>query len=195
MSVAYELVLGLALGFSLTVPPGPMNALIAARSTSSFRRGFLTGLGAMSADVVLGTVVYLLQRSVDLSSVVRYVYVVGCAVMLFLGYRLIHGRPAVPVNESSELSVYSSALSIGLSNPFQILWWFTAGIAFAYLGGLVLLAGLFGAVAIWIVAFPYSLHVGLRDHPKAQQVVAWVSGAILLAFAIYFAVLAVGIRA
>lgn len=191
MSVAYELLLGLVLGFSLTIPPGPMNALIAARSASSFRRGFLTGLGAMSADLILGTVVYVLQRYIDLSSIVRYIYVVGCGVMLFLGYRLLRERPVEPGAETSELSVYSSALSIGLSNPFQILWWFTAGLAFAYLGGLVLLGGLFGAVAIWIVAFPYSLHFGVRRYPRAQQAVAWASGAILIAFAIYFAVLAI----
>ncbi len=44
---------GLLLGYSLAVPPGPMNALIAAWSLRSFRHGFTVGVGAMSADFLL----------------------------------------------------------------------------------------------------------------------------------------------
>jgi arginine exporter protein ArgO len=44
---------GLLLGYSLAVPPGPMNALIAAWSLRSFRHGFAVGAGAMSADFLL----------------------------------------------------------------------------------------------------------------------------------------------
>jgi threonine/homoserine/homoserine lactone efflux protein len=44
---------GLFLGYSLGVPPGPMNALIAAWSLRSFRHGFAVGAGAMSADLPL----------------------------------------------------------------------------------------------------------------------------------------------
>jgi threonine/homoserine/homoserine lactone efflux protein len=44
---------GLLLGYSLAVPPGSMNALIAAWSLRSFRHGFAVGAGAMSADFLL----------------------------------------------------------------------------------------------------------------------------------------------
>ncbi len=44
---------GLLLGYGLAVPPGPMNALIAAWSLRSFRHGFAAGAGAMSADFLL----------------------------------------------------------------------------------------------------------------------------------------------
>lgn len=191
MSILSALGFGLVLGFSLTIPPGPMNALMAARAVTSFRRGFLTGLGAMTADVVLGAAVYSLQRVVDFSSVVRYVYVLGCGVMLFFAYRTFQSRVANAPGESGELATYSTALGFGLSNPFQILWWLTAGLAFAYIGGLVLLVGLFGAVAVWIVAFPYAMHAGVRRYPGLERAVAWVSGGIMVAFAVYFAVLAV----
>jgi threonine/homoserine/homoserine lactone efflux protein len=191
MSALYEAAFGLALGFSLTVPPGPMNALIAARSTRSFRRGFLTGLGAMSADLILGTAVFLLQSEIDLASIVRYIYAIGAVVMAFLAYRLLRARPSEVRVDPGELATYTSALAIGLSNPFQILWWLTAGLAFAYLGGLVLLAVLFVAIAIWIVAFPYSIRAGIQRYPRAEQWVTWGSGAIMLAFAIYFGILAI----
>jgi threonine/homoserine/homoserine lactone efflux protein len=191
VAFAYAFALGLLLGFSLTIPPGPMNALIASQSVASIRRGVITGLGAMSADLVLGVAVYLLETHVDLHDFVRWVYAIGCGVMAFLGYRLIAHRPVEAEAGTGGLRTYSAALALGISNPFQILWWLTAGLAFAYLGGLVLFVGLFGAIAVWIIAFPWAIHAGVRHHPRAGRLVTWVSGGILVAFSVYFAVLAV----
>jgi threonine/homoserine/homoserine lactone efflux protein len=191
MSALFELAFGLALGFSLTVPPGPMNALMAQRSIVSYRRGFLTGLGAMSADLILGASVFVLQSEIDLGAVVRFVYLLGAAVMAFLAYRILRPQPGEGRPPSGELATYTSALAVGLSNPFQILWWLTAGIAFAYLGGVLLLAGLFGAILVWILAFPYAMHVGVRERPRLERAVVIASGAILLGFSVYFAFLAV----
>jgi threonine/homoserine/homoserine lactone efflux protein len=190
VAFAYVFAFGLLLGFSLTIPPGPMNALIASQSVASMRRGVITGLGAMSADLVLGVAVYLLETHVDLHEFVRWVYVLGCGVMAFFGYRLLARRPEEGAPETGELRTYSAALGLGLSNPFQILWWLTAGLAFAYLGGLVLFAGLFGAIAVWIIVFPGAMHAGVRRHPRVGRFVTWASGGILIALAIYFAVLA-----
>jgi threonine/homoserine/homoserine lactone efflux protein len=190
MDVAYAIVFGLALGFSLTIPPGPMNALIAAQAVRSLRAGIITGLGAMSADLVLAILVYGLRSEIALGPVVRWVYLIGAGVMTFLAIRLLR-QPARPeVTPESEARTYSQGVLVGLSNPFQIVWWLTAGLAFAYLGGLVLFVALFAAVAIWVVSFPYALHVGTRRRPDVARAVVYVSGAILLAFAIYFVVLA-----
>jgi threonine/homoserine/homoserine lactone efflux protein len=191
VAFAYVLAFGLLLGFSLTIPPGPMNALIAAQSVVSERRGVITGLGAMSADLVLGVAVYLLDTAVDVHAFVRWVYVLGCCVMAFFGYRVLARRSVGTAVETGELRTYSAALALGISNPFQILWWLTAGLAFAYLGGLLLFVGLFGAIAVWIVAFPAAMHAGVRRHPRVGRLVTWVSGGILVGFAVYFAVLAV----
>ena len=190
MTVLFEIAFGIVLGFSLAGPPGPMNALIAARSAGSFRAGFLTGLGAFTADLLLGLIVYLLQHDLDVEAVIRYVYVLGCGVMLFFAYRLFRSRPPVDESSRGQVSAYSSALGVGLSNPFQILWWLTAGLAFAYIGGAVLFLGLFGAILVWIVAFPLAVQSGVRRYPRLRQYVSWVSGAVMVAFGIYFAVLA-----
>jgi threonine/homoserine/homoserine lactone efflux protein len=168
-----------------------MNALIASRSAISLRAGIVTGCGAMSADLILGALVYALRSLVDLGSVVRYVYVVGAVVMAFLGYRLLTAPPTPATAEPGGLRTYSQALAVGLSNPFQIVWWLTAGLAFAYLGGLVLYVALFAAVLVWVVVFPYAIHVGTRERPSVARAVVYASGAILVAFAVYFAYLAV----
>jgi threonine/homoserine/homoserine lactone efflux protein len=191
---AYVFLLGLALGFSLVIPPGPMNALIASRAVRSVRGGVATGFGAMTADAVLGALVYSLHLAVDLGSVVRWVEVGGAAIMAFFAYRVFarEARP-VPTDAPPDVRVFSEALVVGVTNPFQILWWLTAGLAFAYLGGLLLLAGLFSAIAIWVMAFPWALHRSTRRYARAPQAVALVSGALLAGFAVYFVVLAAGV--
>ncbi len=181
---------GLVLGFSLTIPPGPMNALIASRAARSLRAGIVTGFGAMSADLILGGLVFGLRSVVDLAAIVRYIYVVGAAVMVYLGYRVLRGSGEVPTEEAAGLRTYSQALAIGLSNPFQIVWWLTAGLAFAYLGGAPLFLALFAAVLVWVLAFPYAIHLGSRQRPRVARAIALVSGAALIAFAAYFAYLA-----
>ncbi len=190
MNVAYEAGVGMLLGFSLTIPPGPMNALIASQSVRSFRGGVVTGLGAMSADAVLAAVVFVLSAAVDLTAYLRAVYALGCAVMGYFGYRLLAPHPRAEAADLGTVRTYSTALAIGVSNPFQILWWLTAGLAFAYLGGLVLFLGLFGAIAVWIVLFPYALSVGAKRSPSLERWVTLGSGAIMVGFAAYFGYLA-----
>jgi threonine/homoserine/homoserine lactone efflux protein len=191
MTSLYEVAVGLLLGFTLTAPPGPMNALIASQAVRSFRRGVVTGLGAMSADAILAVVVFALSASVDVAKFVRPIYLLGCAVMGYFGYRLLAPHPAAAPPPVSTVRTYSTALLIGVSNPFQILWWLTAGLAFAYVGGAVLFAGLFGAIAVWIVVFPYAFSSGARRSPSVERWVTFGSGLIMVGFAAYFAFLAV----
>jgi threonine/homoserine/homoserine lactone efflux protein len=191
MNTLYEVGVGFVLGFTLTAPPGPMNALIASQAVRSLRRGVVTGLGAMSADAILGAVVFVLSTAADLLTFVRPIYLLGCIVMTYFGYRLLVPRPDVAALPAGTIRTYSSALLVGVSNPFQILWWFTAGIAFAYVGGLLLFVGLFGAIAVWVVVFPYALAAGARRSPVLERWVRYGSGVLMVAFAAYFAFLAV----
>jgi len=189
-SLLYDLAFGVALGFSLTIPPGPMNLFIAARSVRSFREGLAAGLGAMSADLVLGVVVYAVHSAVDLTAELRWIYVLGAAVMVYLGVGLVRRNPAVAPPETLGLRTYTSALGLGLSNPFQILWWLTVGLAFAYVGGLILFVGLFGAIGVWIVAFPWAVHLGTEHRPNVARALVVVSGVLIFGFAGYFVFLA-----
>ena len=184
-----ELVLivsGLALGFSLTVPPGPMNAFIASKTAAGgTRTGIIAGTGAMSADMLLGVAVYLARTFIDIQAVIKLIYIVGACVLSALAYFMLTTRSAA-VDEEPKLRTYSTAVLMGITNPFQILWWLTAGLAFAYIGGITLLSGLFTAVAVWIVVFPVMLHLGTRRHPGASRAVTIASAIIMLLFAGYF---------
>jgi threonine/homoserine/homoserine lactone efflux protein len=186
---------GLALGFSLTVPPGPMNALIAVRSVHSLRTGVATGFGAMCADAVLGVVVYALRSEVSLGPALRGIAAAGAVVLTVLAYRIFRARTDATAAPITTPRAYSEALVVGISNPFQILWWLTVGLAFAYVGGAFLFLGLFGAIAIWILAFPAALRYGARRYAGLPRAVTYVSAALLLGFAAYFALLAGGVVA
>jgi threonine/homoserine/homoserine lactone efflux protein len=186
----YELGFGLLLGFSLTIPPGPMNAFIASQSIHSFREGVTTGLGAMSADLLLGGLVFALHTEVDLTSGLRWIYFLGAAVMVYLGVGLLRAASGRPPPPTTGARTYSKALGLGASNPFQIVWWLTVGLGSAYLGGWVLFVGLFGAIAVWIVVFPWVVHTGTERRPGFARAVLIVSVVAIVAFAGYFLILA-----
>ncbi len=186
MEPVIALVFGLALGFSLTISPGPMNALIASQTVVSLRRGILTGVGAMSADLILGGLVYGLRAEIDVGAILRWVYLGGAVVMVFFGCRLLFRNAAPSPEAGSEVRTYAQAVLVGVTNPFQIVWWLTAGLAFAYLGGLVLFLGLFAAIGTWVVVFPYALHLGTRGRPEVGRAVTYVSSALMFTFAAYF---------
>ncbi len=179
----------MALGFSLTVPPGPMNALIASESVVSVRKGIVTGAGAMSADLILGITVYLVRATVRVGGYVWVIYLLGTAVVAYMGLDMLRGRKKKPAATAGGRT-YAKALVTGITNPFQILWWLTAGLAFAYLGGLLLFAGLFAAIAVWIVVFPLALHEGTRRRGNFAGIVSIVSACLMFAFAVFFAYMA-----
>ncbi len=187
--VGGELLLGVVLGLSLAGPPGPMNAWIAAAASRSYRSGVATGLGAVSADAILAAVVFLLSRTFDLEAGLRFVCLLGAAVMGFFSWRLASALRR-PVRETAELRSFGQALGLGLSNPFQILWWLTGGVGFAYVGGAALLLGLFGALVGWVLAFPLAVRAGARRSPKVERGILVVSAAAMAGFAGYFLVLA-----
>lgn len=192
MQGLYLFLFGMGLGFSLTIPPGPMNALIASESVVSSRRGMVTGAGAMSADLLLGAAVFLLHSVAGNGSWIRLIYAAGALVAGYMGVAMYAGRRK-RAERRAGARTYARALVMGVTNPFQILWWLTAGLAFAYLGGLILFTGLFIAVAVWIVAFPAALHAGAGGRPRVGEAVAVASSVLMLLFAAYFAILAAGL--
>ncbi len=182
---------GLLLGFSLVVPPGPMNALIAARSSVRWRAGVYTGLGALTADAILGVLVFTFQSTVDLSEFIRPVYAVGSVVMIVLAYLVLRTNPQGTPTAPPGPTAYSQGVATGLSNPFQIVWWLTAGVGFAYVGGAPLFIGLFGAILLWVLFFPLLIRSGTQRYPSIEPWIRYISAALIVGFAAYFAFLAV----
>ncbi len=164
LDLVSSLAIGLLYGFSLAAPPGPMNALIASRSLSSYRNGFLTGLGAMTADFLFMLLTYAVYGFI-LNLPLEPVYFLGGTYMVILAILILRSK----VEDRREnrdpigsLISFLSALTLGLTNPYQILWWLTAGLSFMAIFGLISILGLFLAIAIWISLFPLLIIQGYR---------------------------------
>ncbi|GGP21258.1 lysine transporter LysE [Thermocladium modestius] len=178
--------LGMALGFSLAVPPGPMNALIAAESLRSPRHGTLVGAGAMTADAILMIISLLLYQLIK--PFIDYIYLAGGAIMMYLAYGVVHSAPA-QVSGKPSVS-YVKGVMMGITNPFQVGWWVTAGLSFISVFGIESVAGLFTAIIIWITVFPVLVNLGKKyGGSTAFTIIKIISAAAIIGFGIYFLVI------
>ena len=211
MSLLGTVLAGVAFGLALAAPPGPMNAVIAEESVlRGWRAGFKTGLGAMTADIVffglaLAGVVAFVR---ELPTVRDAMFLLGGALMLYFAYGAVRGAKGSFRSESApESRGFSKAFLLSVSNPYQILFWLTAGVglltpgtvdvlsyASASLSGLVvvetgsaaLIVGLFSGVAAWIVGFPAALSAAESRVESFAPAVAYGSAVVLAGFGLYF---------
>ncbi|MEM1903609.1 MAG: LysE family transporter [Pyrobaculum sp.] len=186
-----SLLTGLVLGYSLAVPPGPMNALIAAWSLRSFRHGFSVGAGAMSADflLMLATLaLYRLLASLPSQAFAPF-FAAGGGFFLYLAYKIGVSKPP-SVGEGrggSALRGFLLGLSLGLVNPYQVGWWLTAGLSSLAEFGVEWAVGLFLAIFTWITFFPAAVRAGWRWNSRGTWLAIKIfSVATLSAFGVYF---------
>ena len=211
MTFVSTLLAGALFGLALAAPPGPMNAIIAEESVlRGWTAGFKTGLGAMSADVLffvlaLAGAVTFIRR---LPTVRDLLFLVGGLLMLYFAVGAVRGASGQLRSSSrTESRGFSKAFVLSLSNPYQILFWLTAGIglltpgtidvlsyaseAFAGLvvvetGSVALVVGLFVGVFGWIVGFPAALVAAESKIEAFAPVVAYGSAVVLAGFGLYF---------
>jgi len=179
-----NLLIGMMLGFSLAVPPGPMNALIAAESLRSPIHGTMVGAGAMTADAILMTISLLLYQLVK--PFVYYIYLAGGIIMIYLAYNVLMSKQTGSNNKAVTIS-YTKGIIMGITNPYQISWWVTAGLSFISIFGLESVLGLFIAIIIWIIVFPIIINLGSRyGGSKAYDVIRVTTAAAIVGFGLYF---------
>ncbi len=215
ISVGISFLAGVLFGLALAAPPGPMNAIIAEESViRGWIAGVVTGLGAMTADVVffvlaLAGVATVVEEWPTLRGTM---ITVGGLLMLYFAYDALGSMESslTETEVSTSSRGFQKALLLGLTNPFQILFWLTVGIALLdpgtidilgytpYLGDAVtgvlvvetgsiaLLAGLFGGIGVWIVGFPALLVASDRRVDSLAPVVAAASALILGVFGLIF---------
>jgi threonine/homoserine/homoserine lactone efflux protein len=209
-SVAFGAVFGLA----LAAPPGPMNAVIAQESVlRGWAAGFRAGLGAMTADLcflvlsLLGVVAFVGSMPRVRAAMVG----VGGLLMLRFAYGAVRDAVGgIDWDAPAEGRGFRKAFALALTNPYQILFWLTAGVGMlepgrvdvlgyapyvgdALSGALVvetgtpaLVVGFFAGIALWIVGFPASLVAAGRRLDRLARQVASLSAAVLAGFGLWF---------
>ena len=129
LSTTELLVRGVAFGFSIAAPVGPIGVLCVQRTLSGGRRaGFVSGLGAASADAVYGAVVGF--GITALSAVLidaAAIRVGGGLPLLLIGVRAFRTAPSetaeaddVVDDRRGLVGDYASTLLLTLANPVTI---------------------------------------------------------------------------
>lgn len=189
---------GLAIGFAIAAPVGAIG-LLCIRRTLAYGRltGFVSGLGAATADAVYGAVAALGLTAVSATLVAHQdiVRLLGGVFLLHLGARTAVAHPAMDVGGGSArglAAAFVSTLALTLTNPTTILS-FVAVFAGLGLGTTVgdrgsaalMVCGVFLGSALWWLLL--SGGVGYFRRALTPERLRWVnrvSGAMLIGFGV-----------
>jgi threonine/homoserine/homoserine lactone efflux protein len=186
---------GLLIGISIAAPVGPIGVLCIRRTLSAGRlTGFLSGMGAATADMVYGAIAAF-GLTVVTSLLVDNAFwlrIIGGCFLLYLGVKTFLEKPAdhaAQASQSGYFSAYLSTFFLTITNPMTILSFAAifAGTMLAQKTGspLILVAGVFSGSAAWWLSL--SLGVGLMRDRLTSVHMAWInriSGTIIVIFGI-----------
>jgi len=189
---------GLAIGFSIAAPVGPIGVLCIRRSLAhGFGIGLATGLGAAVADATYGCVAAFGLTAISTFLVRQQLWLgfIGGAFLCYLGVRTLMSRPSeksVETTTTGLFASFASTLFLTLTNPMTILSFLAvfAGLGLgkspSYGAAAVLVGGVFVGSALWWLIL--SMGVALFRSRMTTRSLRWVnrfSGALILGFGIY----------
>jgi threonine/homoserine/homoserine lactone efflux protein len=189
---------GLLIGFSIAAPVGPIGLLCIRRTLADGRTvGFVSGLGAATADAFYGAVAGfgLTVVSGALVQGQTPLRLVGGGFLCYLGVRTFLARPAQEAALAGRrglLGAYLSTLGLTLTNPSTILSFVAifAGLGLGgggsdYAGAGVLVAGVFiGSALWWLILSGTAGALRGRLTPSGLRWVNRLSGVILAGFGV-----------
>jgi threonine/homoserine/homoserine lactone efflux protein len=190
---------GWLIGFAIAAPVGPIGVLCIRRTLSDGRvTGFLSGLGAATADSTYGAIAAFgltaLQQALLRQQ--TWLRILGGLFLLYLGVRTflaIPARTAAPASgRGGMLGAYLSTFVLTLTNPATILAFLVifAGFrlgeqAHSYAGAVSIVLGVFlGSASWWLLL---STLVGLLRERFTANWMLWVNrlaGGVICAFGV-----------
>jgi threonine/homoserine/homoserine lactone efflux protein len=198
---------GVILGFIIAAPVGPIGVLCIRRTlVNGYLTGFLSGLGAATADAFYGLVAALSLTVITdfLIGQQLWLRVAGGMFLCYLGFKSIRTRPEfveTSLVTRRLLPAYLSTFLLTLSNPVTIIS-FTAvfagvGVGTAerstLSGAVQLVSGVFTGSALWWLFLSSAVNV-LRSRvgQRTVQAVNFLSGAAILTFGFVLLLQALG---
>lgn len=189
---------GLLIGFSIAAPVGPIGVLCIRRTLAQGRvAGFLSGLGAATADALYGAVAgfgvtmvsgFLLEQRL-------YIQLAGGLFLLAMGMRILRAAPAAAEAEARPRGAglaanYLSTFLLTLTNPMTIIAFvgIFAALGIATGGGspaaaATLVLGVFlGSSAWWLILAGGVSLVREKFDPGRMRWVNRLAGAVLIVF-------------
>jgi len=118
---------GLVLGFSVAAPVGPIGVLCIQRSlTRGFWAGFVSGLGATTADTMYGLIAAFGITAVSTYMITQanLLGLAGGLFLCYLGVKTFKSKPAaahVADQSNSLIGAYASTFALTITNPMTII--------------------------------------------------------------------------
>lgn len=191
---------GLIIGFSIAAPVGPIGVLCIRRTLAEGRAfGFVSGLGAATADAVYGAIAGfgLTFLSGFLVREQGWLRLAGGMFLVYLGVRTFVARGGTSVGRGTSVAppaplwaVYLTTFALTLTNPMTILSFAAifAGLGVAardYASAGILVAGVFAGSALWWLILS-SAAGAFRDRLRLENL-RWVNrgaGVVIAAFGV-----------
>ncbi|EAW38881.1 LysE family translocator [Lyngbya sp. PCC 8106] len=186
---------GLLIGFSIAAPVGPIGVLCIRRSlTYGKMTGFISGLGAATADALYGCIAgfglslvanFLVNQQIWFKSI-------GGLFLCYLGLKTFLEKPAKEAATSTQsVGVFASTFFLTITNPMTILSFLAifAGLGLATTStnfdAVLLVLGVFMGSAFWwlLLASGVSLFRE-KFSDRILKIINRISGIIILAFGI-----------
>ena len=197
MSIFF-LLKGLLIGFSIAAPVGPIGVLCIRRTLANGRiSGFVSGLGAATADGLYGTIAAfgLTLISDVLVGQQMWFRIIGGSFLLYLGIKTFLSKP--PQESASDkkgnLFVdYISTFFLTIMNPITILSFVAvfAGLGLSdlsgnYISAILMVSGvILGSIGWWLILSNVINLFRAKFNPASLKIVNWISGGIMMVFAV-----------
>lgn len=190
---------GIVIGLSIAAPVGPIGVLCIRRTlTKGMLSGFITGLGAATADAMYGSIAAFGISAVSafLLDHQSYLRLIGGVFLLYLGYTTFKSMPAeVAANAGGEglLGTYASTLFLTITNPLTIMSFAAifaglgvGAIGVNYISSFFLVIGVFVGSILWWLILSGMVNVMRNSFDqKRLKLVNQLSGLILTGFGIF----------
>ena len=185
------------LGFAAAAPVGPIGILCITRTINrNFTAGFVSGLGAATADLIYGVIAGLGLTIISdfLIKQKFWMQLIGFVILVFLGIKAILKKESdidfKGYKDKGYLRDYISTFLLTLTNPLTILF-FTA--VFSVMGisnslveiskAIQLLAGIFiGSVIWWFILSELTHQLKTRIGKNFLKRIDIISGIVFLFF-------------
>jgi len=184
------------IGISIAAPVGPIGVLCIRRTLSNGKlAGFLSGMGAATADMIYGAIAAFGLTFITnlLVENAFWLKLIGGGFLLYLGIKTFLEKPAEKAAQAKQggyFSMYLSTFFLTITNPITILS-FAAIFAGTMIGKnigspLVMVAGVFAGSASWWLLLSFG--VGLMRDRLGQTHMMWInriSGTIIILFGVF----------
>ena len=172
--------------WSLAAPPGPGNAFIAHEAARhGLRPAFLTGAGAIAADLVMFLLTWLgVLRLLALFPWVQVALgVVGAGLLVKFAVDAWRVARAPALASPSARGSFAKSFFTILSSPFNHAWWLTVGTSFFGRVGIAGGFGFFSGLVAWVVFWAWLSRLGAARIRGFSAMVSYGSAIVLIAFA------------